>query len=112
MHRIGIDLGGTKIELIVTKDDSMKVLHRTRVATVRTSYEELLEQLADLVGSVREVASQNPRVGVGAPGFVDPITGAIGSSNLRILPFGRFRKICHVGSGFLCVWLTMPTVSR
>ncbi len=92
MHRIGIDLGGTKIELIVTKDDSMEVLHRTRLATVRTSYEELLEQLADLVGSVCGVASQNPRVGIGAPGFVDPITGAIGSSNLRTLAFRPFQE--------------------
>jgi len=47
--------------------------------------------LEDLVDSVGNLALENPAVGLGAPGFVDPKTGAVGSSNLRPLSFKPFQ---------------------
>ena len=91
MHRIGIDLGGTKTELIVTGENPLDVIEKKRVETERSGYEALLKQLEDLVDSVGNLALENPAVGLGAPGFVDPKTGAVGSSNLRPLSFKPFQ---------------------
>jgi len=92
MHRIGIDLGGTKTELIVTGENPLDVIEKKRVETERSGYQALLKQLEDLVDSVGNLALENPAVGLGAPGFVDPKTGAVGSSNLRPLSFKPFQE--------------------
>ena len=91
MHRIGSDLGGTKTELIVTGENPLDVIEKKRVETERSGYEALLKQLEDLVDSVGNLALENPALGLGAPGFVDPKTGAVGSSNLRPLSFKPFQ---------------------
>ena len=92
MHRIGIDLGGTKTELIVTGDNPLEVIQKKRVETERTGYSALLGQLKGLVDSVRTLAVESPAVGLGAPGFVDPYNGSVGSSNLTPLCFKPFQQ--------------------
>ena len=92
MHRIGIDLGGTKTELIVTGDNPLEVIQKTRVETERTGYSALLRQLKELVDSVRTLAIDSPAVGLGAPGFVDPYNGSLGNSNLTPLCFKPFQQ--------------------
>ena len=92
MDRIGIDLGGTKIELILTHENPMDVIHRVRVETNRRGYAELLDQLVDLVHSVSSKTPDNPSIGLGTPGFVDSSDGSIGSSNLKPLSFKPFQK--------------------
>ena len=56
MHRIGIDLGGTKTELIVTGENPLDVIEKKRVETERSGYQALLKQLEDLVDSVGNLA--------------------------------------------------------
>ncbi|MFB5620782.1 MAG: ROK family protein, partial [Nitrosopumilus sp.] len=48
MHKIGIDLGGTKIEGILL-DDSLNVIQRKRIATPQENYDEIINQISFLV---------------------------------------------------------------
>ena len=87
--RIGIDVGGTKIEGIAL-DRSGSELARTRVATPRAAnpidgYDALLSAIADLVGALDAKAGTRCSVGVGTPGFLSPGTGLIRNSNLASL---------------------------
>src|SRR5579884_2450065 len=77
--RIGIDLGGTKIEAVAIDDDS-SVLARHRVATPR-SYEETLEAITGLVGAVERDTGRRGTVGVGIPGAVSPDSGLVKNAN-------------------------------
>jgi len=77
--RIGIDLGGTKIEGIAL-GDAGDVLARRRVATPRR-YDGTVAAIVDLVAALeREVAARGT-VGVGIPGAVTPSTGLVKNAN-------------------------------
>ena len=78
--RIGIDLGGTKIEGAAV-DGSGAVLVRRRVATPRGSYPATLEVVAALVGEIEEAIGDTASVGVGMPGAISPITGLVKNAN-------------------------------
>ncbi len=78
--RIGIDLGGTKIEAVAL-DDSGAVLCRRRVATPRRDYEATLEAMAALVHDVEREAGTRGTVGVGIPGAVSPASGLVKNAN-------------------------------
>lgn len=64
--RIGIDLGGTKIEAVLL-DRTGRVVSRERVATPR-DYEGTVTLLADLVGHIDAACDDRPPVGIGTPG--------------------------------------------
>ena len=78
--RIGIDLGGTKIEGIVL-DEAGKERARQRVATPQGSYEETVHAVASLVHALEAVAGGRCRVGVGHPGAISPASGLIKNAN-------------------------------
>jgi len=84
--RIGIDVGGTKIEGIVL-DRSGHELARVRVATPREddAYDAFLGTVAKLIGDLETRAGAHCSVGVGTPGFLSPETGRILNSNLASL---------------------------
>jgi fructokinase len=90
--RIGIDLGGTKIEAIAL-DDSGGELFRQRVPTPATDYAAILEAIAGLVDAAeRATGRKSASVGVGTPGAVSPSTGTVKNSNTKCLtgrPFDR-----------------------
>ena len=78
--RIGIDLGGTKIEGIALASNGRTLL-RQRVPTPRDNYDATVQAIVDLVNSIeREIGSQGT-VGIGTPGAVSPATGRIKNSN-------------------------------
>lgn len=86
--RIGIDLGGTKIEGLALADDGREI-DRRRVAAPRGSYEQTIRAIVDLVSAIdgqaragREHATpaRSP-VGVGIPGAISPATGLIKNAN-------------------------------
>jgi fructokinase len=85
--RIGIDVGGTKIEGLLLGDDGGE-LARLRVATP-TEYRAVLAAVAELVQGLVAQASQLsgavPTVGVGTPGFLQPGRGLIRNANLLCL---------------------------
>jgi fructokinase len=76
--RIGIDLGGTKIEGIVLADDG-SIVTRRRVATPR-NYPATLGVLAALVQQLDDNAGRRCSVGIGIPGTATP-AGLIKNSN-------------------------------
>jgi fructokinase len=90
--RIGIDLGGTKTEVILLNGDSQE-LFRTRIATVRDDYAATLRDIADLVSQAEAAAGQaNLPVGIGIPGTVSRKTGLIKNANSTWLNGKPFQK--------------------
>ncbi|GAN53316.1 ROK family protein [Tanticharoenia sakaeratensis] len=88
-NRIGIDFGGTKIEIAVL-DPSGEMILRERVANPGT-YDAAIVAIRDLVASV-EARLGTCTVGIGIPGAISPDTGLIKNANATWLnnqPFGR-----------------------
>jgi len=77
--RIGIDLGGTKIEVIAL-DDRGRKLARKRVSTPG-DYLGTLDAIAALVAEVETATSQQGSIGIGTPGSPSPATGLLRNSN-------------------------------
>jgi fructokinase len=78
--RIGIDLGGTKIEGIALGDNGA-VLVRRRVPSPRDSYRDTLSALVDLVRAIEREAGGRGTVGVGIPGAISAATGLVKNAN-------------------------------
>lgn len=78
--RIGIDLGGTKIEGMAL-DDKSTVLARRRIDAPRTDYESTLRAIVQLVQSFEEALDTEGSVGIGTPGALSPTTGLIKNAN-------------------------------
>ena len=82
--RIGIDLGGTKIEGIAL-DDSGAMLVRRRVATPQGDYRAIVEAVAALVRSIEAETGRQCTVGVGMPGALSQVSGRVKNSNSTCL---------------------------
>jgi fructokinase len=82
MFRIGIDLGGTKIEGIVL-DPNGRELFRKRIDTQRElGYAHILNRLKDVYDEMAAHIQRQPHTfGIGAPGVVSPRTGLMKNSN-------------------------------
>jgi fructokinase len=78
--RIGIDLGGTKIEGAAV-DGSGAVRVRRRVATPAGNYRATLEAIVALIGEIEHEIGEPASVGVGMPGAISPITGMVKNAN-------------------------------
>lgn len=88
--RIGIDLGGTKIEGIALADDGSERARR-RVSTPR-SYPDTVNAISGLVEQLEQQAGGRGSVGLGIPGAVTPATGLVKNANSTWLigqPLGR-----------------------
>jgi predicted NBD/HSP70 family sugar kinase len=82
--RIGIDLGGTKTEIIAL-DDRRNELLRRREATPAGDYESTVALVARLVREAEQQLHKRGSVGVGTPGALSPATGLIRNSNSKCL---------------------------
>jgi len=78
--RIGIDLGGTKIEGIAIAPDGGEVV-RTRIAAPRGDYQHTLDAVCSLVDAIERDAGEGGTVGVGIPGTISPATGLVKNAN-------------------------------
>jgi fructokinase len=78
--RLGIDLGGTKIEIVALADDSAELLRR-RVPTPRQDYEGTLMAVAGLVKDAENQLGRRGSVGIGIPGAESRATGLIKNAN-------------------------------
>ena len=79
----GLDIGGTKIELAVF-NSQLEKQYRERVETPKTSYEDWLNPIADLVKKADEKFGGKGSVGLGIPGFVNQTTGIAEITNIRV----------------------------
>lgn len=78
--RIGIDLGGTKMEIIALDGEGRELLRR-RVATPRGDYAATVAAIVGLVESAEAELGQLGTVGIGIPGAESRITGLIKNAN-------------------------------
>jgi fructokinase len=86
--RIGIDLGGTKIEGMAL--DGRQALARVRVETPRGDYDGTVAAIVSLVADLERRAGATGTVGVGIPGTLSPVSGLVKNSN----------SICLIGTPF------------
>ncbi|EBU6936383.1 fructokinase [Salmonella enterica subsp. enterica serovar Manchester] len=78
--RIGIDLGGTKTEVIAL-DDAGEQRFRHRLPTPREDYQQTIETIATLVDMEEQATGQTGSVGIGIPGSLSPYTGVVKNAN-------------------------------
>lgn len=78
--RLGIDLGGTKTEIVALGDDGVELL-RERVPTPRGDYAATVATIAGLVNSAEAKVGAGGTVGVGIPGAESRVTGLIKNAN-------------------------------
>jgi fructokinase len=78
--RIGIDLGGTKIEAIALNADDTVALRR-RIPTPRDDYAGTLQAIAGLVDSIEEELQRKAVIGIGTPGAFSSRTGLLKNAN-------------------------------
>lgn len=78
--RIGIDLGGTKIEVIALSEQGLE-LFRKRVDTPRFDYQQTLLAIAGLVNDAEITTGEKGSVGIGIPGTLSPVTGRVKNAN-------------------------------
>ncbi|HQA08827.1 ROK family protein [Zoogloea sp.] len=82
--RIGIDLGGTKIEIIAFDGDG-RTLDRRRVATPQGDYAATLAAVAGLVEALEGGLGRRGTVGVGMPGTLSRASGLVKNANSTCL---------------------------
>jgi predicted NBD/HSP70 family sugar kinase len=78
--RLGIDLGGTKIELIALDADGTEVCRR-REATPQGDYRGTLETIRQLVLRAERERGETGSVGIGTPGAISRASGRLKNSN-------------------------------
>ena len=78
--RIGVDLGGTKIEAVALGPDGGERFRR-RIDTPRGDYDATVQAVADLVALVDRATGASGSVGVGMPGSISPATGLVKNAN-------------------------------
>lgn len=89
--RIGIDLGGTKTEVIALSDRG-EALYRYRLPTPRDDYRQTIEVIARLVEAAEKETGQRGSVGIGIPGAISPFSGRVKNANSTWLNGQPFDK--------------------
>jgi fructokinase len=88
--RIGLDIGGTKIEIAVLAPEGA-LSHRQRIPTPH-EYHDALAAIAGLVQATESAIGAHATIGIGIPGVVSPATGLVKNSSKIALnghPFDR-----------------------
>lgn len=89
--RIGIDVGGTKIEGIAL-DQAGTTLFRERISTPSGDYSGTLDAVVGLIDRIEDETGQEGSIGIGIPGTVSGRTGLVKNANSTCLigqPFDR-----------------------
>jgi len=89
--RIGVDLGGTKIEFVALESDGRES-HRHRVPTPRGDYDATVHAIRDGVLQMESDLHRSATVGVGIPGTISRITQAVKNANSTWLNGRPFDK--------------------
>jgi predicted NBD/HSP70 family sugar kinase len=90
-YRIGVDLGGTKIEAAAL-DAGGEIRLRRRAATPAGQYDAILATVADLVAFLEAELDTRASVGVATPGALSLLNGRIKNSNSTVLNGRPFKK--------------------
>ena len=82
--RLGIDLGGTKIEAVVLRADGVAIW-RERSATPAGNYEATIASIASMVANAQRQVGATVSVGIGMPGTISLRTGLVKNANSTVL---------------------------
>ena len=77
--RIGVDVGGTKIEAVAL--DGTHEIARVRMETPRDDYAATLDVIARIVGDLERTSGNTGTVGIGIPGTISMATGLVKNAN-------------------------------
>ena len=81
MNRIGIDLGGTKIEGVLLSSDN-KIIERKRIHTKQEEgYESIIHRIVKLINNIKSISIKDCQIGICTPGALDIETGILKNSN-------------------------------
>ncbi|MAM64241.1 MAG: sugar kinase [Candidatus Marinimicrobia bacterium] len=81
MNRIGIDLGGTKIEGVLLSSDN-KMIERKRIHTKQEEgYESIIHRIVKLINNIKSISIKDCQIGICTPGALDIKTGILKNSN-------------------------------
>jgi fructokinase len=89
--RLGVDLGGTKIEIAVFGENGREIVRR-RAPTPRAGYDAALEEFSSLIVDAERQAGGSCTVGIGMPGTIHPRSGRV--LNAYNTPFNG-RRLKH-----------------
>jgi len=89
--RIGIDLGGTKIEGLAL-DASGREIFRKRIPTPRGDYAATLSAVKGLILDIESNLPEKANVGIGMPGALSHLTGLVKNSNSTCLIGHPFKQ--------------------
>ena len=85
MHKIGIDLGGTKTERILL-DEKYNVIERKRIKTPQENgYDSIVKSITCLINDLKKKTGEKTSIGLCTPGVTDPNSGLIKNSNTQCL---------------------------
>ncbi|MFK5986762.1 MAG: ROK family protein [Pseudomonadota bacterium] len=83
--KIGIDLGGTKIELIALDNsvagETLEECYRKRVLTPQGNYQKTICAIVDLINEAESFLNKKATIGVGIPGAISMHTGLVKNAN-------------------------------
>ncbi|HEY0144960.1 MAG TPA: ROK family protein [Methylovirgula sp.] len=82
--RIGVDIGGTKIEAVALADDG-KIIDRRRKPTPTGDYQSILDVVSSLARGLEADMGETATVGVAMPGTISPGTGLMRYSNALVM---------------------------
>lgn len=82
--RLGVDLGGTKIEIVALGGSGEELLRR-RIQTPQGDYQGTLRAIAGLIGQAEDELQQRATVGIGIPGMISAATGLVKNANSTCL---------------------------
>jgi len=85
VHKIGIDLGGTKIEGVLL-DEKYNTIKRKRIETHQENgYDSIVKSIISLINELKAKTGEETSVGICTPGFTDDNSGLIKNSNTKCL---------------------------
>jgi fructokinase len=85
MNKIGIDLGGTKIEGILL-DESLNVVKKIRIPTQQEKgYSSIIQSITSLVDELKSISNSEFTIGLSTPGAISKKTGLIKNSNTQCI---------------------------
>ena len=79
-HRIGIDVGGSKIAAILL-DQNDEVIYENRFTTPCNSYDKTISLIVQIISDIEQNLDQKAHVGIGIPGSISPVSGVVQNAN-------------------------------
>ncbi|MBW7857381.1 MAG: ROK family protein [Leptonema sp. (in: Bacteria)] len=82
---IGIDLGGTKTEVILLDPNNKEVFRKRKPTLKLEGYDAICNTIVELIEEAKQIAKSQVSLGMGIPGIIDPISGKVINANTTIL---------------------------